>query len=412
MNLRRLKHMLVRLSVEEKILGIGALLVLLSAFMPWYSMSLTINEQSLNESGFSGDLGVIGFIIALFSIATLAFLMAEHLHVKLPNFGYKKNQIILFLTGESAFLVLLTIAIYTKRSLLYTNAGLRFGIYVALIGACMSAFASYAQIQRNQKKDIEAFFDHSEEEIAKTATIKDNVAVGDAHVRPDTEDIQHAVGTKHTLSNYELKKKTPEPVKSQDEQKSFFYDEPEPVDEVINESDAVESSDDAVEKIHESPQDKKEEQSIKETPAEEIHESQEEKMTEDTPPTEKIETVTDEIIESKEKAEAPDEEVAKPKEEEIDLKIDEKKSSNQSDYFMRDAGVQEKKSEIKVDIDSIKPVKKSAKDSEPVATDDTAKTTVDAVETRHGASKGDEKVEKKPNKKEAETPKMNFYDDL
>ena len=387
--------MLVRLSVEEKVLGIGALLVLIGAFMPWYSMSLTVSENSLTESGFSGDMGVIGFIVVLLSAMSLAFLIAEHLHIKLPNFGYKKNQIILFLTGESAFLILLTIAIYTKRSLLYTNAELRFGIYLALIGACMGAFASFAQIQRTQKKDVEAFFDHSEEEIEETAEIS-NDAVGTRHALSNDEDIKYAVGTRRNLSNDEISVKKYEPAKSTNEQKGFFYDEPE--EEVIENEEAIEDIDDDLVEDFIADTDEDPVEEVIEDPAEEVITAESSSSTDSKPAAN--DAVGDADL-------RPNDEIIEEQpiksEEDIDLKIDKEESSSQGNYFMRDAGVEEKKSDIKVDIDSIKPVEKS---------DDTAKTTVDAVETRQGASQGDETIEKTPHKKEAEVPKMSFYDDL
>ena len=110
MNLRRIKHALFRLSNEEKMVGLGSLLVLFSTFMPWYSVVFNFNEEGLTESGFSGDLGVIGFVTFLLTGMALATLVAENSSFKLPNFGYKKEQIILFLMGESAFLLLLTLA--------------------------------------------------------------------------------------------------------------------------------------------------------------------------------------------------------------------------------------------------------------------------------------------------------------
>lgn len=162
MFMRRLKHMLLRLSAEEKVIGVGALVTILSVFMPWYSVVLSF-EKGVTESGFSGDLGVVGFVVFLFTLLTLGFLMGDHLHFRIPRFGFQKEGIILFFCGESAFLLLLEAAIFTKRSLDYTNAEIRFGLYLALIGSLFATFASYAQLQKLQKKETKAFFDHDTE---------------------------------------------------------------------------------------------------------------------------------------------------------------------------------------------------------------------------------------------------------
>jgi len=161
MLLRRLKHMLIRLTTEEKVIAVGSLVILFSAFMPWYSVVLNF-EKGVSENGFSGDLGVIGFVIFLMTLLNLVFLVGDYLNFKMPQFGFSKESVLLFLSGETAFLLLLVVAIFTKRSLDYTNAELRFGLYTALIGSIFSTFAAFAQIQKTHKKETQAFFAHGE----------------------------------------------------------------------------------------------------------------------------------------------------------------------------------------------------------------------------------------------------------
>ena len=164
MNLRRIKHSLLRLSPEEKVIGLSGALVLFSTFMPWYSLVNIFEKKSLSQSGFSGDLGVIGFVVFLMVILALLVLVGEHLQFRIPYFGYTKEKILLFLMGQSTFLVLLDIAIYTKRSFEYTSAELRFGIYLAMIGTFLGFFAAFAQTQKLKKREVEEFFEHPEPE--------------------------------------------------------------------------------------------------------------------------------------------------------------------------------------------------------------------------------------------------------
>lgn len=163
MNIRRIKHMLLRLSPEEKIVGGGTLLSIFGSFMPWYSIIMSFDKKSITQNAFEGDLGVIGFIVFILSIITLLVLIGEQLHLRIPQFGRSKEQLIFFLMGENASLILIVIAIYTKRSLEYTTAGLRFGIYLALIGAFLGAFAAFSQMQKLNKEKVQNFFDHNEE---------------------------------------------------------------------------------------------------------------------------------------------------------------------------------------------------------------------------------------------------------
>ncbi|MBU0727619.1 hypothetical protein KKA95_02950 [Patescibacteria group bacterium] len=217
MSLRRIKHALLRLSPEEKIIGLGTLFIIIGCFMPWHSIVMSFDNQSITETGFGGDLGVIGFVIFIMAIMALLTLIGDNLHIKLPQFGYSKEQILFFLMGQNAFLVLLTIAVYTKRSLEFTNAELRFGIYLALIGAFLGAFSAFAQVQKLKKKEVTEFFDHEEEPADR---VREKLKVKEEVVVEEPEEL---------------------------------FDEPEP-ESIVKEADEYIVEDDIIEEIEEIPQ--------------------------------------------------------------------------------------------------------------------------------------------------------------
>ncbi len=356
MNFRRVKHMLLRLSPEQKIAGIGSLIVLASAFLPWYSVVFNFNEKGITESGFSGDLGVIGFVIFLLTGIGLTFLMSEHLYIKLPRFGMKKENITMFLMGESAFLALLTLAVYTKRSLEYTNAELRFGLYLALIGSVLAAFAQYAEMQKSQTKDVQAFF--GQEEVETTAV----ESIEEEFVEEKPEEIVSEMKTEEAIEEPEDNELFEETTKIEPEQESFFpetneteetsnttesidenTEEPEQVEAIEDEEPQEESAIEVEEKIIDEP--------IAEESSDAVEEPQEEIISEEVEP----EVLENETVEE----EAPELTVedVQPKEE--------TRQDDQGSYFTREAGI-ESKSNIKVDIDSIKKVEKKVKEPEAV----------------------------------------------
>ncbi len=385
MKLRRLKHMFLRLSTEEKVLGIGCLTVLIGTFLPWYSVIFSYEDKNILESGFSGHLGVIGFVIFLLTLLSISFLVADHLSIKLPKFGLKKEWIIMFLTGESAFLILLMVAVNVKRSLEYTNAELRFGLYVSLIGSLISAFAAFSQIQKNQKKDVKTFFGQTEEE-AVIQTITENEDNNPYIKKPE----ELTTEVKDVIEN----------TVNQSEQKNFFYEEntdseneeelfinndelPKITDELDNEEDEEKPYNKTIDKdeIIEGNELK----IIAETPIDEektaevisLDEENEEKpynkiVDKETPIDEEK---TAEVISLDEENEEMKKNTEDEKTEtlETDIKnnlmtteeIENKKSSEQGSYFIREAGVainsevqtqREKKPNIKVDMKSIKKV--------------------------------------------------------
>ncbi|PIZ71538.1 hypothetical protein COY07_04730 [Candidatus Peregrinibacteria bacterium CG_4_10_14_0_2_um_filter_43_11] len=172
MKLYRLKHTFLRLSAEEKVIVLGGILILIGMFFPWYSVEYLVDQKLITQTGFSGNLGVIGFVVFLLTLMALLVVVAEHMRFRLPNFGYKKEQVVLFLTGESAFLLLLTVAIYMKDSLEFPGAQLRFGLYLALISAFFATFAAFSLLQKLQKKEVHAFFEHDENETEDLPTEK------------------------------------------------------------------------------------------------------------------------------------------------------------------------------------------------------------------------------------------------
>jgi len=158
MNLRRIKHTLLRLSTEEKVIGLGALAVFAGSLMPWYRTVAAFDSRTTEFGAFSGDLGVVGFVVFLLTLLALLTLLGEHLGIRLPRFGYQREQILFFLMGQGAFLVLLTMAVYLRRSLEFTQAELRFGIFTAFAGAFFAAFAAFALLSKLKERQTQAFF--------------------------------------------------------------------------------------------------------------------------------------------------------------------------------------------------------------------------------------------------------------
>jgi len=185
MNLRRIKHTVLRLTAEEKVIGIGSLAMLIGTFMPWYSVIMNFDNKSLSETGFSGDLGVIGFVVFIMSLISLLVLVAENMHLPLPNFGYRREQILFFFLGEAFFLTLLTMAIYTKRSLEFTEAGLRFGSYIVLLGAFFGALSAFALMQKKKKSEVQEFFSHEQAEEEDEASEEGEEEVAEIKSEPE-----------------------------------------------------------------------------------------------------------------------------------------------------------------------------------------------------------------------------------
>jgi len=138
--------------------------------------------------------------------------------------------------GENAFLVLITIAIYTKRSLEFTDAELRFGIYLILIGAFLGAFSAFAQIQKLKREKVQEFFEHEEPPLNEEEPIETPVE----NTKPATDN------------------KPIEPTKNIEEPELFeeSQSKPEPdpeVEEIITEDEMIEEIDEVIETVEPEP---------------------------------------------------------------------------------------------------------------------------------------------------------------
>ncbi|QQR83851.1 hypothetical protein IPJ72_01430 [Candidatus Peregrinibacteria bacterium] len=148
MILKRLNLMRKRFSAEEKTIGLGLITLIVGHFLPWFSVEFNLNELEI-QTGLTGSLGILGFVIVLMGLISLWFLVGDQLRIPLPRLSYTREQVILFLSGENAFLSLLAIAIYKRMSLEYIRADVRFGLVITVISAVMVCFGAYALKKRS-----------------------------------------------------------------------------------------------------------------------------------------------------------------------------------------------------------------------------------------------------------------------
>lgn len=170
MNFRRIKHTLKRLSMEEKIIGLGSIIVIIGCFLPWYNSNNIVSNQGVIEYGLTGDLGVIGFVILLMSFLGMLAMISENMRLPFPKFGYKRESVVFFFIGQSAFLTLLTMAIYMKRAFIALDADLRFGLYLVLTASFLSALAAFSLIRKTRQKEVVELFTHEDENIEPQPT--------------------------------------------------------------------------------------------------------------------------------------------------------------------------------------------------------------------------------------------------
>ncbi len=236
MNLRRLKTVLLRLSLQEQVIGISAIVVMVGLFMPWYSM-VQVDGLSFVDYGYSGDLGVIGFVIFMFGLFSLIYLLADSLRLPFPKMKFKREQILLFFTGEAAFLSLILLGVYFKRANEAFNGSIRFGLFMTLAAAFFGALASFSLIQNLRKKEGVEYFEreskgqesideeasHPQEKpevlnnFQEDATVIEEIETAVEQKLPETEVIQEDEGVENIQEEVkeEVKQVPKKPITSQ-----------------------------------------------------------------------------------------------------------------------------------------------------------------------------------------------------
>lgn len=150
------------LELEEKILNTGALLALLSVFLPWVSGEW-LGGDSVTYSGF-------GFYTSVMGLAIFALNAALLLLTLVPLFGgptifrRRTREFLRFIFASQAMiLVLATLSVLTKVTFEFSRMEVRFGVYVCLIGSILSLFEASIRYAHQRKLAEQEPFRHPED---------------------------------------------------------------------------------------------------------------------------------------------------------------------------------------------------------------------------------------------------------
>jgi hypothetical protein len=196
MRKKQLGHRIKALDLEKKVLSATSMLAIVACFLPWYGInSRVIANGWWNAFGSIGS--VAGYVVTLFALATLGIIS---LQVLKPEWNiqqklmFKESSILLFLSAQSFFVTLLFIPVYSQYSLINaSSSGTRFGIYIALISALISAITAFAYQKRTEKTaSMQAGF----------ASVPRTHRAVDEWGQTETETVEEEVGQETMFDQY------------------------------------------------------------------------------------------------------------------------------------------------------------------------------------------------------------------
>ena len=141
-----------KLSTGDKVVGIGAILYLISMFLPWYGIDIPFGG-SFNNNGWSYFLGGILPLILILAVAAVIAIKKFAPDTKLPDLPVPWSQAILYASAAAAVIVLLRLAIGSdKVGSISTGVDLdrKIGLFLAVISSVAVAVGAFLKYQAKE----------------------------------------------------------------------------------------------------------------------------------------------------------------------------------------------------------------------------------------------------------------------
>jgi hypothetical protein len=163
---KRIKQLVLDLSFEHKMLGIGLVLLLVSLFLPWYQ-DLDLFKTGDMFLGITGPMYFVGYSILLIVLLNLTLLVSAALNVKLP-FNVRPSSIYLASGIVIFYLLLLTNSVYfhQKFGVNILNKESPFGMFIAFISASLITIGGYIST-RDKQSLLKEFQEQTQEPLIK-----------------------------------------------------------------------------------------------------------------------------------------------------------------------------------------------------------------------------------------------------
>lgn len=163
----RLTQIVAELPFEKKIVGIGAILMIVGLFFPWYQ-DLDSFRTGDTFTGLTGPMYLAGFTFLLIASGSLLVLVMDYLDKKIPLFKVKSSQVHLWAGIVSFYMLFLEGSVYFHPAF-GVNITLKqsgFGMFIAYAAAALLTIGGY--LEGRGKAAVKEF----EKEVRQEPAIK------------------------------------------------------------------------------------------------------------------------------------------------------------------------------------------------------------------------------------------------
>lgn len=152
-----IKQIIHNLAFEKKLIGIGAILMVLSLFFPWYS-DIDIYKSGAVYTGLTGPLYLAGFTFLIIASLSLVVLITDFLDQKIPVFNIRASNFFLPAGIFSFYLLVLINSVFFDRNfgINITLKQSQFGMFLAFVATALIIIGGYL-LTRERKTILKNF---------------------------------------------------------------------------------------------------------------------------------------------------------------------------------------------------------------------------------------------------------------
>jgi hypothetical protein len=175
----RFRHALRQLDLEERILNGGALIAITGLLMPWLGGEW-LGGDPVSYSGFGFYTSFMGLAIFVLHSAILFSTFSPLMGG--PSLIHKKHTDLFRLccAAQATILALASLSVLARVTFEFSRVGIRFGIYVTLVGGLISALYAFLKLQEGRRHEVEELFYHTKEEEVDISAEREAVSRRDA----------------------------------------------------------------------------------------------------------------------------------------------------------------------------------------------------------------------------------------
>lgn len=151
---KKFKHLVKEMVLSKKLISIGALLLAISCFLPWYS-DLDKFNTGTTFLGVSGPLYMAGLITFICASASIFVIVSELVGRRIQKFPLSGQQIHLIGVSVSVLMLLLTSSVYfhPKFGMNLADKKVGFGMVLSIFSLILMLSGTFIALKKKMDKE-------------------------------------------------------------------------------------------------------------------------------------------------------------------------------------------------------------------------------------------------------------------